>query len=262
MNSNLYQPQFTQVNMRGGMVLKCVSFNPQTVPEGKTPDYIIPTAARISFDNFDVQKTRQQDKSLIHYLLKNYHTSPFEMATITFVAKIPKFVSIQLLRHRTFRFNEESQRYHEIKEGMFKPSSNYDLFVRSPHPTNKQSSVPVQMFKNPEQVKQKLEKVEQTLDELFQDYHELIEMGVAKECARFCLPMSTWTHIVFQVDMNNLMKFLTLRMDEHSQFEIRLLAGAMYLLTKQIFPDTMEAFEKFRMNPETMALDSSYFELS
>ena len=226
--------------LAGGMSVQLVGSFPSKAPG----DYIIASAARTSFNNFNLAKTAEDDAKLIRRLYRDRHTSPFEMANVTFLVRAPKYVTIQMLRHRTFKFNEESQRYHEIKDGFLHPSSDPRLFIRlQAGKQNKQSSVAVaQDSELNAELLNHVRKMESALEEIETMYHQAIEMGMARECARFCLPMATYSQLVVQCDLNNLMKFLRLRMAPDAQYEIRLIAGAMMRLATSIFPVTMGVF--------------------
>lgn len=247
---------FTRVDLPGGFSVQLVHACPETWPEDKTADYIVAASARASFGKYTMTKTQEDDARLVRRLYVDGHTSPFEMATLTFLIKAPKYVTIQLLRHRTFRFNEVSQRYHQIKEGFFHPSSDPARFVRVQDSKNKQASNPDPDLAD--RVLHKIQDIESKLEEIFTLYAELAEMGVARECARFCLPMSTWSHIVVQCDLNNLCKFLKLRLDKHAQYETQLIARAMYYLAEQVFPIVMGVFRDTSVTQD-MSLDKDDF---
>jgi thymidylate synthase (FAD) len=247
---------FTKVNLPGGLSVELVHACPETWPSDRNPDYIIASAARTSFNNFKLEKTQKDDENLIRRLYIDGHTSPFEMANLTFLIKAPKFVTVQILRHRTFRFNEESQRYHQIKDGFFHPSTDPAKFIRAQDQKNKQAS-----NANPElagQLSEKFVQIESKLEEIFKLYDEVIAMGAARECARFCLPMSTWSHLVVQCDLNNLCKFLKLRLDKHAQYEIQLIARGMYYLAREVFPSVMKIFDEVSLSKD-MSLDKDGF---
>lgn len=224
----------------GGITVTLVSAHPESWPSDSISEHIIAAAARTSFNNFNQVSSPERDTALIRRLYKDQHTSPLEMASVTFQIRAPKFVTIQLLRHRTFKFNEESQRYHQVKEGFFRPSSNPTLFIRRQDSKNKQSSH--QDAALVEAVKEKVSEIEEKLDEIFTLYQELCEIGVARECARFCLPMATWSTIIIQTDLHNLTKFLRLRLAPDAQYETRLVAQSIYQLTRPIFPVVMGSF--------------------
>jgi thymidylate synthase (FAD) len=215
--------------------VKVVKVSPETHPEGFTPEYLIAKAARASY-NSDT-KSPVQDKRLIEFLLRNHHTSPLEMCSITFCIKLPIAICRQLLRHRTGKFNEFSQRYSEVTEEVdrFRLDSS-PMVLRGPNKTNKQASDFNLTQDQIPKIVSLIHKAEKLQDETFQIYRTLIKEGMAKEIARFYLPVSTYTKIYVQFDLNNLIKFLRLRCAPDAQYEIRVYADAMRKLAKQFFP--------------------------
>jgi len=215
--------------------VKVIKVSPETHPEGFTPEYLIAKAARASY-NSDT-KTPIQDKRLIEFLLRNNHTSPLEMCSITFCLKLPIAICRQLLRHRTGKFNEFSQRYSEVTEEVdrFRLDKS-PMVLRGPNKTNKQASDFNLSQEQIPKIVSLIQKAEKLQDETFQTYKTLIKEGMAKEIARFYLPVSTYTKIYVQFDLNNLIKFLRLRCAPDAQYEIRVYAEAMRKLAKQFFP--------------------------
>ena len=218
-----------------GVLSGLSKFLPETHPQGYTPEYLIAKAARLSYGSDN--KSAKADKSLIEYLVRHKHTSPLEMCSITFCIKLPIAMCRQLLRHRTGKFNEFSQRYTEVPEedNRFKPDETIFSF-RGPCKLSKQAS---EMNLEPDQIetiRQKMMKIEEKHDEIFTLYKELLDDGLAKEIARFYLPVSTYTEIYVQFDLNNLLKFFQLRCAEDAQYEIRAYAYAMKDLASQFFP--------------------------
>lgn len=215
--------------------VKVVKVSPETHPEGFTPEYLIAKAARASY-NSDT-KSPIQDKRLIEFLLRNHHTSPLEMCSITFCIKLPIAICRQLLRHRTGKFNEFSQRYSEVTEEVdrFRLDSS-PMVLRGPNKTNKQASDFNLTQDQIPKIVSLIHKAEKLQDETFKTYRTLIKEGMAKEIARFYLPVSTYTKIYVQFDLNNLIKFLRLRCAPDAQYEIRVYADAMRKLAKQFFP--------------------------
>jgi len=227
--------------------------SPQTYPPeedgtfhpDRTRDYIIAKAARAS-TGLDL-KTPKSDRALIRYLVKNRHTSPTEMPSMTFLIKCPISIGRQFLRHRTAKINEFSQRYSDVNEEMGRFDLRTESCLRGQSKMNAQCSVPLEE-ESKEAILAKLEEVEKKLDDLFLDYKELGRLGLTREVRRFLLPQSTYTMFYYQMDLNNLMKFLSLRMAPDAQDEIRVYANAMFELAKIYFPVTMEIFEEEMKN--------------
>lgn len=215
--------------------VEVIKVSPETHPEGFTPEYLVAKAARASYGSDT--KTPLQDKRLVEFLLRNHHTSPLEMCSITFCMKIPIAICRQLLRHRTGKFNEFSQRYSEVTDEVdrFRLDAS-PMILRGQDKTNKQAS---DFNLTQEQITNVLSQVqtaEKLQDEVFKCYKSLLKAGMAREIARFYLPVSTYTKIYVQFDLNNLIKFLRLRCAPDAQYEIRVFADAMKKLAKQFFP--------------------------
>ena len=223
--------------------------NDGTFSPDRTRDYIIAKAARASTGMG--MKLPKDDKNLIKYLIRHNHTSPLEMASITFCIKCPISIGRQLLRHRTARINEFSQRYSEVTDEMGRMDMRTKECIRSQSKMNAQSSDPLPPEKHGAILK-KLEEVEGKLDDLFKDYEELRELGLTREVARFCLPQSTYTVLYYQLDMNNFRKFSALRRAPDAQYEIQVYANAMFELAKKYFPIVTEAIEE---ESQKMVLD-------
>jgi thymidylate synthase (FAD) len=221
---------------------------PESVPivpgdtESRTREYLIAKAARTSTGG-DLKSIRE-DKNLIKYLFRNRHTSPFEMGSMTFCIKCPIAVGRQFLRHRTGKFNEFSQRYSEVGEEMGRFDMRTPTSLRGQSKMNAQGSEDNLSSETSGKILDKLQEVEAKLDDVYKDYQELVSLGLAREVARFCLPLSTYTIFYLQLDLNNLCKFLTLRMAPDAQYEIQVYAKAMFELTKEYFPIVMEALEE------------------
>lgn len=229
----------TSAVIPGGMRVTLTGVSPETWPKGSCAEHVIAAAARTSLDNHDKQTSAAADARLVRRLYRDRHTSPIEMASATFQIRAPKFVTIQLLRHRTFHVNEESQRYHKVAREYFSPWV-HDEYVRSPHPDNKQSSVPVE--RQGPALSDALRVAETVMEDAFHAYDKLIDCGLARESARYCLPLGTMSTIVVKCDLHNLTNFLRLRLADDAQYETQLVARAMYHLAKQAFPVVLEEF--------------------
>ncbi len=200
-------------------------------------DERIVQAARVSYGSGT--KTFRQDRGLIHYLIRNWHTSPFEQVQLTFHCKMPIFVARQWVRHRTARLNEISGRYSVMKDEFYVPDLEH---VRPQSENNKQGRSD-ERFSSEE---------EHTIVEVFRDgqkasyaaYENLLGKNLARELARNNLPLSLYTEWYWQIDLHNLFHFLRLRMDPHAQYEIRVYADAMAQCARAVAPVAYEAFEE------------------
>lgn len=194
------------------------------------------------------------DKRLIRYLYKNGHTSPFERVKFSFVIQCPKFVAIQLIRHRTANVNEFSQRYTEVDLPFFNPV-NVDGSIRLQDKVNKQGSIESKNCEASDEIHKELDKINGILEDVKLGYHKLIDLGVAKEVARYCLPMSTYTRLSYTMDLHNLLKFFSLRLDPHAQKETRDYVQAMYDLIKDLIPITIKAYNDFTKGSIKLSLE-------
>jgi len=226
--------------------VKLVKVSPETHPEGYTPEYLIAKAARLSYNSSN--KSAAADKGLIEYLIRHQHTSPLEMCSVTFCLNLPIAICRQLLRHRTGKFNEFSQRYTEVEEDNLRYNLTQNFFsLRGPSKLSKQASelLPVESGKM-EEILDLMVEAEHKLDECYTLYKKLLKAGLAKEVARFYLPVSTYTKIYVQFDLNNFMKFLKLRCAPDAQYEIQVYANAMKSLASQFFPISLGVLDQYQ----------------
>ena len=197
-------------------------------------DQRVVEAARISYQS--PSKGEEQDRKLLEYLFKNRHTSPFEQCNITFNIKFSIFLMRQFVRHRTFRLNEWSGRYSEMADEFFRPTT-----WRAQDGKNKQGST------GELDGQENLTRIcGSAYMASFDAYQSLLRHGVAKEQARFVLPVGIYTEIYVNCDLHNLLHFLRLREDGHAQAEIQDVAHAMREIASQLFPWTFSAYDKFK----------------
>ena len=225
--------------------VKVINVGPGFHPQGRYPEYLIAKAARVSYG--EDNKSAKADKALIEFLVRNAHTSPLEMCNITYLLKLPKAICIQLLRHRTFKFNEFSQRYSEVNEemGRFK-LDEYPFVMRGKSKINHQASEFNLQEEETKNIEILLKKMENLQDEVFKCYKELLNAGLARELARFYLPLNTYTEIYVQADLNNLLKFFKLRCAPDAQYEIKVFADAMRELAEQFFPISIGIYHQYQ----------------
>ena len=225
--------------------VKVIKVGPETHPEGYTPEYLVAKAARVSYGSDN--KSAKADKGLIEYLVRHKHTSPLEMCNITYCLKLPIAICRQLLRHRTGKFNEFSQRYSTVPEEDFRfKLSEFPEGFRGKSEINHQGSVDNLTLIQKQQISKVLEDMDKKHDEMYKLYQELLDLGYAKELARFNLPLSTYSLIYVQFDLNNLIKFFQLRCAEDAQYEIRVYADAMKELAQQFFPISLNVNEQYK----------------
>ena len=210
-------------------------------------------AARVSYGSGT--KTVREDRALIRYLVEHSHTSPLEQVVLTFHCRLPIYVARQWVRHRTARLNEYSGRYSEMIDSAEKVTE-----WRGQATTNKQGSVqggieypdgfiPYEHLQDAEMANRisgdpqtylsvRQSELQQYAREV---YEERLAFGVAREMARNDLPLSTYTEWYWQMDLHNLLHFLSLRQDSHAQKEIREYADAIAEIVKDGYPNVWEA---------------------
>lgn len=207
-------------------------------------DLSIVRAARVSYDAaWRAGENEGSDRRLIHYLWRNQHTTPFEAVTFTFEVKAPIFVFRQWHRHRTWSYNELSARYRELPEEVYIPDPKI-IGVQST--SNKQGRQPDR--NNGELVRRRTEELRLVgfqFGDIFSLYKNLIENGWPRELARIILPLGTYSYMFASVDLRNLFHFLTLRTDEHAQYEIQQYAAAILSLIREVVPAAVSAWETY-----------------
>ena len=201
-------------------------------------DSRIVAAARVSYASGT--RTVRDDRALIHYLMRNFHTSPFEQVILTFHAKLPIFVARQWVRHRTARVNEISGRYSILPDEFYLPPLEQ---IRKQSQRNKQGSASEPLHRDTQESSLELLRVNQV--SAYNTYETLLNQDVARELARINLPLSTYTQWYWQIDLHNLFHFLHLRLDRHAQYEIREYAERIAWMTKLVAPIAFEAFEEY-----------------
>ncbi len=204
-------------------------------------DAAIVQAARVSYGAGTKQV--HEDRGLIRYLLRNAHTTPFEMCKLKLHVRVPMDCWRQWIRHRTASVNEYSTRYSEaIADQQTTRPDEWRLQTA----LNKQGSDGFLDAETGCEMTAAEECFHQAAHKLYDDR---IEKGVAREQARKDLPLSTYTEAYWSIDLHNLLHFLNLRMDSHAQYEIRQYAT---LIGEEIVarwvPATWEAFTDYRLN--------------
>lgn len=196
------------------------------------------------------EKRKADDRTLIRYLMRHRHTTPFEMAEVKLLVRVPMDCWRQWIRHRTANVNEYSTRYTEAIDSQ--QTTKPDEW-RLQATDNKQGSsgfLPADAGNGSEHTDgNNLSYYEQNFhDHARQLYENRLKAGIAKEQARKDLPLSTYTEAYWKIDLHNLFHFLSLRMDSHAQKEIREYATIIgEQIVKPLFPVCWEAFEDYRL---------------
>ena len=206
-------------------------------------DAAICQAARVSYGKGT--KSVQNDEGLIRYLMRHWHSTPFEMCELKLHVKLPVFVARQWIRHRTANVNEYSARYSILDREFYIPAPDK---VAAQSVVNNQGRGEVLIGAEAAQV---LEILKADSTRAYDNYEAMIsqdgQQGLARELARMNLPANIYTQWYWKVDLHNLFHFLRLRADAHAQYEIRVYAAEMCKLVADWVPFAYRAFEDYRM---------------
>ena len=214
-------------------------------------DTSIVQAARVSYGKGT--KKVNTDSGLIKYLMRHWHSTPFEMCEIKYHIKLPIFIARQWIRHRTANVNEYSARYSILDKEFYLPSKE-NLAAQSKN--NRQGRGEVI---SGEQAKEVLDLLKGDAERTYVNYETMLnerydgsiidekKSGLARELARMNLTLNTYTQWYWKTDLLNLMNFLRLRADHHAQYEIRAYADVMLDTLKRWVPITYEAFMDYRV---------------
>ncbi len=219
-------------------------------------DHAIAQAARTSYQRGT--RSVSDDRGLIRYLVRHRHTSPLEQAEIKLYVKLPIFVARQWIRHRMASVNEESARYSILKDEFYMPEA---IDLREQSKSNKQGSGDRVDEGWTTPILAELESATVTASDVYRFL--LNDNGdgtprdqrpmLAREQARIVLPLSTYTTWVWKVDLHNLLHFLSLRLDSHAQYEIRVYADVIAKMVQAWCPLVWEAFEDYRLHAVTLS---------
>ena len=229
-----------QINCLDHGFVALLDVMPRLVPAGHTADQAIVQAARVSYGAGT--KKINEDRGLIRYLLRHRHTTPFEMVEFKFHVAMPIFIARQWIRHRTANVNEYSGRYSVMPDRFYRPTVEQ---VRKQSKSNRQGGGETFDLAADVNEKATAEAFVSFLEEsekLYEKYINLTEKGVSRELARIGLTVSLYTEWYWKIDLHNLLRFLSLRMDAHAQEEIQVFARAMFDLIRPMVPVTVEAF--------------------
>ena len=221
-------------------------------------DNSIVQAARVSYGKGT--KKVNTDSGLIKYLMRHWHSTPFEMCEIKYHVKLPIFIARQWIRHRTANVNEYSARYSILDKEFYLPDQQ-NLAAQST--TNRQGRGKI--IKG-DQAKKVLDLLKEDAERTYKNYEEMLnqrydgstvdesKIGLARELARMNLTLNTYTQWYWKTDLLNLMNFLRLRADSHAQYEIRAYADVMLDSLKRWVPTTFDAFLDYRIGGTEVSL--------
>ena len=214
-------------------------------------DTSIVQAARVSYGKGT--KKVSTDAGLIKYLMRHWHSTPFEMCEIKYHVKLPIFIARQWIRHRTANVNEYSARYSILDKEFYLPAPEH---LAAQSQINRQGRGNVL---EGEKAKKVLDLLKGDAEQTYNNYETMLNerydgsiidensVGLARELARMNLTLNTYTQWYWKTDLLNLMNFLRLRADHHAQYEIRAYADAMLDTVKKWVPITYEAFMDYRV---------------
>lgn len=212
-------------------------------------DAAIVQAARVSYGAGT--KHVSNDEGLIRYLMRHWHSTPFEMCEVKLHVKLPVFVARQWIRHRTANVNEYSARYSILDR---------EFYIPEPAQLAAQSTVNNQgrgaVLEGAEAARV-LALLKSDASQMYDHYEEMLsqdgQQGLARELARMNLPMNIYTQWYWKTDLHNLFHFLRLRADAHAQYEIRVYAEAIAATVRDWVPLAFAAFEDYRMGGVTLS---------
>ena len=214
-------------------------------------DTSIVQAARVSYGKGT--KKVSTDAGLIKYLMRHWHSTPFEMCEIKYHVKLPIFIARQWIRHRTANVNEYSARYSILDKEFYLPDPKH---LAAQSQSNRQGRGDIL---EGEKAKQVLDLLKGDAEQTYNNYEMMLNerydgsvinenvAGLARELARMNLTLNTYTQWYWKTDLLNLMNFLRLRADQHAQYEIRAYADSMLDTLKKWVPITYEAFMDYRV---------------
>ena len=214
-------------------------------------DSSIVQSARVSYGKGT--KKVSTDEGLIRYLMRHWHSTPFEMCEIKYHVKLPIFIARQWIRHRTANVNEYSARYSILDKEFYLPTKDQ---LASQSKSNRQGRGDVLKGKQAEEV---LNILKDDATRTYDNYEKLLnerfdgtkidesKIGLARELARMNLTLNTYTQWYWKTDLLNLLNFLFLRADDHAQYEIRVYAEKILDTVKKWVPITYQAFMDYRV---------------
>lgn len=220
-------------------------------------DAAIVQAARVSYG----RGTRRvsEDAGLIRYLMRHWHSTPFEMCEIKYHVKLPIFVARQWIRHRTANVNEYSARYSILDREFYLPAPEH---LAAQSVANRQGRGDVLTGDEAAHV---LDMLREDATRCYDHYAEMLNedaagepldpsrQGLARELARMNLTLNTYTQWYWKIDLYNLFHFLSLRADAHAQYEIRMYAEAMLRTVEAWVPLAYQAFRDYRLGAVTLS---------
>lgn len=209
-------------------------------------DSSIVQAARVSYGTGT--KHSSKDQGLINYLMRNSHTTPFEMCEIKFHIKLPIFVARQWVRHRTANINEYSARYSILDNEFYIPDIE-NIAMQSAGNNQGREDTPI----SSDAAKKIQDILKNDSQNCYKNYEYLLGQDLTRELARINLPTNFYTQWYWKIDLHNLLHFVKLRNDKHAQYEIRQYAAVIMEIIKKWVPMTYNAFMQHTNNAVTIS---------
>ena len=203
-------------------------------------DKSVVRAARVSYGN--ESKGEEEDRKLIHYLMKHNHGTPFEHIVFTFHIRCPIFVARQWFRHRMGSFNEISGRYTELDTKFYQLGE-----LRQNKTSNHQASIEGDFTED--EIASMKNEWKYTMEVVESTYHSLLEKGLAREQARAILPLGTYTEFYWTVNLRSLFNFISLRTAEDAQAEMQEYANAVHFIAEEKASWCFEAYGANKSEP-------------
>ena len=203
-------------------------------------DDSVERAARVSY-GYGTRKV-SRTRGLVRYLRRHLHTTPSEMVEFKFHCAMPMFVARQWIRHRTASVNEYSGRYSLMPLLFYSPGADQFSLQSA---TSNQGRAPGSV--SPEFYREAMRRWDDVRARAADDYGWLVGENVARELARIDLPLSTYTQWYWKIDLHNLLHFLTLRVDDHAQWEIQEYGRVMAGMVKRVAPLSYEAWVDYQV---------------
>ncbi len=247
----MLRPHVPALDARLGLHIPVLDHGFIRVVDYMGDDNAIVQAARVSYGTGT--KSINEDRGLIRYLMRHWHSTPFEMCEIKFHIKLPIFVARQWIRHRMANVNEYSARYSVLDKEFYMPHPK-DLAAQSS--SNHQGRAGVL---DPKEAEHVLALLKRDAEQSYASYLELMNQtpegetldkdrqGLARELARANLNVGFYTQWYWKTDLHNFMNFLRLRADHHAQYEIRVYAEALLDVLETWVPHAAEAFKDYRL---------------
>jgi thymidylate synthase (FAD) len=215
-------------------------------------DESVVQAARVSYGR-GTKKT-SDDRGLIRYLMRRWHTTPFEMCEIKLHVKLPIFVARQWVRHRMSSINELSARYSVLDREFYVPDESV---IGVQDMTNRQGRGGILPRERARQIigilREDAARCYDHYEGFMKGEGESAEAPLARELARINLPVGLYTQWYWKTDLHNLLNFLRLRMDVHAQFEIREYARVIGGMAAKWVPLSWEAFQDYRFGAVSLS---------